>query len=88
MRGQVVATEPLAERIYERPHYARHGLDYWQQLTDGRLVIGGSRDVDLESESTSEEATTPLIQAALEAVLRELVGKTRRSRIAGPASSA
>jgi gamma-glutamylputrescine oxidase len=74
MRGQVAATEPLAERLYERPHYARRGLDYWQQLPDGRLVLGGSRDVDLASESTSEEATTPLIQAALEALIRELLG--------------
>jgi gamma-glutamylputrescine oxidase len=88
MRGQVAATEPLAERLYERPHYARRGLDYWQQLPDGRLVIGGSRDVDLEKESTSEEATTPQIQAALEALIRELVAPTRRSRIAGRASSA
>lgn len=74
MRGQVAATEPLAERLYERPHYARRGLDYWQQLPEGRLVIGGSRDVDLENESTSEEATTPQIQAALEAFIRELLG--------------
>jgi gamma-glutamylputrescine oxidase len=74
MRGQVAATEPLAERLYERPHYARRGLDYWQQLPDGRLVIGGSRDVDLEKESTSEEATTPQIQAALEVLIRELLG--------------
>jgi gamma-glutamylputrescine oxidase len=74
MRGQVAATEPLAERLYERPHYARRGLDYWQQLPDGRLVIGGSRDVDLEKESTSEEGTTPQIQVALEALIRELLG--------------
>jgi gamma-glutamylputrescine oxidase len=74
-RGQVVTTEPLAERLYERPHYARHGFDYWQQLPDGRLVIGGRRDVDLEGESTAEESTTPEIQAALEALIRELVGR-------------
>jgi gamma-glutamylputrescine oxidase len=74
MRGQVIATEPLVEQLYERPHYARRGLDYWQQLPDGRLVVGGRRDVDLAGESTSEEATTPQIQAALEALIRELVG--------------
>jgi gamma-glutamylputrescine oxidase len=28
-RGQVGVTEPLSERLYERPHYARHGFDYW-----------------------------------------------------------
>jgi gamma-glutamylputrescine oxidase len=73
-RGQVVATEPLSERLYERPHYARHGFDYWQQLPDGRLVIGGRRDTDLVGETTAEEATTPEIQAALEELIRELVG--------------
>ena len=75
MRGQVVATEPLPERLYGRPHYARHGFDYWQQLPDGRLVVGGRRDVDLERESTSEEGTTPEVQAALEGLIRELVGR-------------
>jgi gamma-glutamylputrescine oxidase len=74
-RGQVVVTEPLADRLYERPHYARHGFDYWQQLPDGRLVLGGSRDVDLDGESTAEEATTPETQRALEELIRELVGR-------------
>jgi gamma-glutamylputrescine oxidase len=74
-RGQVVATEPLAERLYERPHYARHGFDYWQQLPNGRLVIGGRRDTDLAGETTAEEATTAEIQAALEALIRGLVGR-------------
>jgi glycine/D-amino acid oxidase-like deaminating enzyme len=74
-RGQVLITEPLSERLYERPHYARHGFDYWQQLPDGGLVIGGRRDVDLEGESTAEEATTPAVQSALEGLIRELVGR-------------
>ncbi len=73
-RGQVVVTEPLEEALYERPHYARHGFDYWQQLPDRRLVIGGRRDLDLAGEETAEEATTPAIQDALEAVIQELVG--------------
>jgi glycine/D-amino acid oxidase-like deaminating enzyme len=34
-RGQVIATEPLPERLFDCPHYARHGFDYWQQLEDG-----------------------------------------------------
>jgi glycine/D-amino acid oxidase-like deaminating enzyme len=74
-RGQVVVTEPLNERLYERPHYARRGFDYWQQLPDGRLVVGGRRDVDLDGEFTAEEATTPEIQGALEAFVEELVGR-------------
>ena len=73
-RGQVVATEPLRELLYERPHYTRHGFDYWQQLPDGRLVAGGRRNVTLEAEFTADEATTAPVQAALEALLRDLVG--------------
>jgi gamma-glutamylputrescine oxidase len=72
-RGQVVVTESLKERLYERPHYARRGFDYWQQLPDGRLVVGGRRDMDLTGERTSEEGTTPVIQAALEELVRTLL---------------
>ena len=73
-RGQVVATEPLPELLYERPHYTRRGFDYWQQLPDGRLVAGGRRDVTLEAEFTADEATTGAVQGALESLLEGLVG--------------
>ena len=49
-RGQVLVTEPLGRMLFPRPHYSRHGFDYWQQLPDGRLVIGGRRDASLGSE--------------------------------------
>jgi gamma-glutamylputrescine oxidase len=73
-RGQVIVTESLPELLYDRPHYARHGFDYWQQLPDRRLVLGGRRDVDLEAEATAEEGTTPAIQSALERFATELAG--------------
>jgi gamma-glutamylputrescine oxidase len=73
-RGQVLATGPLRERLYERPHYARGGYDYWQQLPDGRLVIGGNRDASFETEETDVEETTALIQGRLEALVEQLVG--------------
>jgi gamma-glutamylputrescine oxidase len=77
-RGQVLATEPLTERPFPRPHYSRYGYDYWQQTPDGRLVVGGRRDVSLEEEFTAEEATTPPIQIELEALVRELLGRAPR----------
>src|SRR5262249_21457950 len=61
-RGQVLVTEPLVTMLYPRPHYARYGFDYWQQLPDGRLVIGGQRDASLDTEWTAGEETTPAIQ--------------------------
>jgi glycine/D-amino acid oxidase-like deaminating enzyme len=73
-RGQVVATEPLRERLFERPHYARGGFDYWQQLPDGRLVLGGNRDAAFDTELTHEEAITDVVQGRNEALVEQLVG--------------
>jgi len=73
-RGQVVTTEPLSERLFECPHYARHGFDYWQQLADGRIVLGGFRDFSILTEMTDDETTTEPIQEALDAFLVELLG--------------
>jgi glycine/D-amino acid oxidase-like deaminating enzyme len=74
-RGQVIASEPLDEVLYDRPHYARQGFDYWQQLPDGRILLGGFRDVSILDELTDVEETTPTIQASLESFLYELAGR-------------
>lgn len=74
-RGQVVATVPLARRLFDCPHYARHGFDYWQQLPDGRIVLGGFRDFSILTEMTDDETTTQPIQEALDAFLIELLGE-------------
>ncbi len=73
-RGQVVTTEPLSERLFDCPHYARHGFDYWQQLPGGRIVLGGFRDFSILTEMTDDETTTQPIQEALDAFLVELLG--------------
>ena len=75
-RGQVIVSEPLDEVLYDRPHYARQGFDYWQQLPDRRVLLGGFRDVSIMDELTDEEVTTPVIQESLEDFLGELVGGT------------
>jgi glycine/D-amino acid oxidase-like deaminating enzyme len=78
VRGQVIVTAPLAETLYPRPHYARHGFDYWQQTQDGRLVLGGRRDKSLEAEFTNEEALSEPIQSELERFAAELIGEEPR----------
>src|SRR5204862_4962759 len=75
VRGQVVATEPVRERLFPYPHYARNGFDYWQQVPDGRLVLGGFRDFSIMSELTDVEETTPVIQDALTSFTRDLLGR-------------
>jgi glycine/D-amino acid oxidase-like deaminating enzyme len=77
-RGQIVATEPIAEMLFEIPHYGRHGFDYWHQRQDGRIVAGGFRDVSLDTEFTAEEVTTPVVQSALERFVEEHVGRPLR----------
>jgi gamma-glutamylputrescine oxidase len=77
-RGQVLVTEPLPELVFPKPHYARHGLDYWQQTIDRRLVIGGWRDASPDTEWTSTEALTPAVQKRIEAFVREILGRSPR----------
>jgi len=77
-RGQVVVSEPLDRVLYDKPHYARQGFDYWQQLPDRRMLLGGFRDVSILDELTDVEETTPAIQASLERFLGELIGEEPR----------
>jgi gamma-glutamylputrescine oxidase len=77
-RGQVIATEPIEEMLFELPHYGRHGFDYWHQRPDGRIVAGGFRDVSLDNEFTDEEVTTPVVQDALERFVGGLVNRRLR----------
>lgn len=74
-RGQMIATEPVPERLFPLPHYGRHGLDYWHQNEEGRLIVGGFRDVDMDSEFTATEVTTEPIQSALENFVEQLLGR-------------
>ncbi len=77
-RGQVIATEPIDELLFEIPHYGRHGFDYWHQRLDGRIVAGGFRDVSLDTEFTDEEVLTAPVQEALERFVEAHVGRPLR----------
>jgi glycine/D-amino acid oxidase-like deaminating enzyme len=73
-RGQMIGSAPLERVLFDRPHYARQGFDYWQQLPDGRILLGGFRDTSILDELTDVEETTPAIQSSLESFLHELAG--------------
>ena len=59
-----IATAP-APRLIDRSCYCDDGFEYFQQLPDGRLVLGGYRNLAIEQETTYADHTTPLIQDAL-----------------------
>ena len=77
-RGQVIATEPIHERLFAVPHYGRHGYDYWHQDETGRIVAGGFRDVSLDTEFTADERLTEPVQRALQSFVNGLVGRDLR----------
>jgi gamma-glutamylputrescine oxidase len=71
VRLQMLATAPTTEIEVPRPVYARWGYDYWQQLGDGVLVLGGFRDFAGDNEWTSDAHPTELVQARLDRFLRD-----------------
>ncbi len=71
-RGQVIATEPVDERILPYPCSAEEGYQYWRQLPDGRLIVGGWRNYSPESEfNTFDETPYEGIQRRLDAFVHE-----------------
>ncbi|HVE94040.1 MAG TPA: FAD-dependent oxidoreductase [Acidimicrobiales bacterium] len=76
-RLQMLATEPTREVRIPRPVYARFGFDYWQQLPDGRVVVGGCRDRHVDAEFTGDAVPTDEVQTDIERVLRDTVGVRR-----------
>ncbi len=73
-RLQMLATAPTTEIRLPGPVSARYGFDYWQQLPDGSIALGGGRDQAIEDEWTTDSTPTAHIQAWLDTVLRERIG--------------
>jgi len=72
-RGQMLSTAPLDHEIANAPCYAHWGYQYWRQMPDRRLIIGGWRDLDLDGETGYGLDTNERIQSAIEQGLHELV---------------
>lgn len=72
-RLQMLGTAPTALR-FTRPIYARFGYEYWQQLPNGCIALGGLRDYFEQQEWTSQDSPTDNLQTQLEHFLRETLG--------------
>ncbi len=73
-RGQIIATEPVGERLFPCPCSGDHGYQYWRQLEDGRLVVGGWRNYSFETEYSSDETPNEAVQRHLDAFVHETLG--------------
>jgi glycine/D-amino acid oxidase-like deaminating enzyme len=69
-RLQMLATAPAAEVSFSRPIYWRDGYEYWQQLPDRRVILGGFRDAGGPAEWTTEATPSAPVQERLEQFLR------------------
>jgi gamma-glutamylputrescine oxidase len=80
-RGQVLVTEPLPDvRMPGTFHYDK-GYAYFRQLPDGRLLLGGGRNLDFATEATTTPGLTPRVQSYLEDMLHEVIVPGRCPRI-------
>jgi glycine/D-amino acid oxidase-like deaminating enzyme len=75
-RLQMLATAPAPEVHYSRPVYARYGYEYWQQLPDGRITLGGFRDKHIDAEWTDNATPSDALQQMLERHLRDVMHVT------------
>ena len=74
-RLQMISTAPETKIKMQYAVYVRQGWDYWQQLPDGRIAIGGGRDLAIDQEATDVVEPTSVIREYLERKL-DAIGVT------------
>ena len=79
VRGQIIVTEPVAPFL--EPCYCSNVLDYFRQLADGRVLIGGFRNADIEKEVGFSDEINPTIHRKLEDFLNKHFPILREKRI-------
>ncbi len=73
-RLQMLATEPVRSRRLPCPVYGRWGYDYAQQDSEGRLYVGGGRDLFADDEWTDSDEPTAAVQRHIESVAQSMAG--------------
>lgn len=71
-RAQVLITSPIAKMPYFGNFHMDFGYVYFRNVGN-RLLLGGARNVDFESENSTKPALNPVIQSALDTLLGKLL---------------
>ena len=72
-RGLVLLSRPLSEKIpWKGSFHMDKGYVYFREV-DGRLLIGGARNMDFEKEKTLEFETNPRIKSHLQNLASEVI---------------
>ena len=71
-RGQVLVTQPIPGLALRGSFHYDEGYYYFREL-DGRVLLGGGRNLDFAGETTTSHDVTKTIQAALDDLLRSII---------------
>jgi glycine/D-amino acid oxidase-like deaminating enzyme len=71
-RAQVLITEPIEGLKLKGSFHFDQGYYYFRNI-DGRVLLGGGRNLDFKGETTYSMETTPLIQTALDKLLKTVI---------------
>lgn len=71
VRAQALVTRPLDKILLDRLCYANYGYEYFRQLPDRRLLLGGCRQMYAEQEIGFADTITAPIQKSLRAYLKD-----------------
>lgn len=71
-RGQVLITQPIPGLKFKGIYHFDKGYYYFREI-DGRVLIGGGRNLDFETEATTDFSLNKLIQIDLEQKLADII---------------
>jgi glycine/D-amino acid oxidase-like deaminating enzyme len=71
VRGQALVTRPIKKRVLENLCYANYGYEWFRQLADGRLLIGGCREPFAADEVGYADMVTVPVQTALHNYIKD-----------------
>jgi glycine/D-amino acid oxidase-like deaminating enzyme len=80
-RNQVLVTEPIEALNWKGAFHMDSGYIYFREV-DGRILLGGFRNQDLETENTSEFGLTERIQQAQMRFLNEVLCPGQEVKVA------
>jgi len=79
-RGQVLITEPIRGLKINGSFHYNQGYTYFRNI-DGRILLGGGRNLDFKGEETTEPGISAIIQDELEKLLYETILPGQKPRI-------
>lgn len=71
-RGQIIITDPIPDLKFKGIYHMDKGYYYFREI-DGRVLLGGGRNLDFEGETTTEFSLSEHIQNDLEQKLSDII---------------